>query len=620
MNSPRDVPHPEHRRALAISRPFRKPVAWIAAIALTSMVSVLLRSQIPLSTLTPRAGRFDDSLMVRGAGYLERGQWLGPFDLLTLSKGPSYPMFIALTDKIGISLKVGEQLTYLLAALCLAGCVWVVTHRRALSFAVYFVLAFDPVKFGEVDGRILRDGWSSSLALLFFASFFLALYGALTRVRIVWVIAFSLLSGLSGAAFLLCREEGAWLVPSLAVVALGLCLSGFLKWRRRTPVPRDTSPLFRNGMRVGLALVITVVALYAPIAGVKLKNQEVYGSALTNDMSAGWIFRAYADWSRVKAGTPRRYVPISRTQRQAVYQISPAARQLMPTLEDPHNGSLSGGCTTVKVCDDFTGGWMIWAMRSGAANAGHFGSESEAQAYFHQISDDISRACNRGSLLCADRLPAALQPLQRASLRPWLRSLADLSRTVALTSDLATLQTLPMGITPAEREVIKQSVSGVPASQAAQNNELQTLKSRSWLFQGLSEFYLLLLPLMLVLALIGTVAALRRPRWPGIALSVLSVGLSVGVVTHLLLLALINSSEFVFIGAGRYMLPARVFLLAFAVVGCAQLIDGVRAKGQTGSRSAKDPDQSRPRQDDCLFEPSAKGHPRDVASASPDHP
>jgi hypothetical protein len=564
------------RRAQAISPPSRVGAAWIGATIFVSAISVWLRSQIPLSTVSPRAGRFDDSLMIRGAGHLERGQWLGPFDSLTLSKGPSYPMFIALSDKLGIPLKVGEQLTYLLAVLCLAGCIWMITRRRWLGFAAYAILAFDPAKFGGADTRVLRDGWSSSLALLFLASLFLAGYGAVSRVRVVWIIVSGCLCGLSGAAFLLCREEGAWLDPSLLIVALGLPLAAFLKWRLRTPPPRDTKALYRPLVRVGLAFLVTGVALYAPIVAVKIKNQQVYGTALTNDMSAGWIFRAYADWSRVKAGTQRRYVPISRAQRQAVYRISPAAQQLASTLENPHHAGISGGCASVGVCDDFTGGWMIWAMRGAAEHAGHFGSESDVQTFFHQVSDDIDRACDRGSLRCAARLPAALQPLQRAALGPWLGSFGHLIQLVLWSKDLIKLRTAPLGITPSERAVIMQSVSGVPPSQRAEEGALDTVKSRSWLYGSLAEIYHLLMPVLLVLAFLGAAAALRRPRWPGTALSVLSAALAVGVLTHLALLALIDSSEFR--ADGRYLLPARTFLLALGVLGSAQLFEAVRAR------------------------------------------
>jgi hypothetical protein len=588
-------------RLQMIPLPSRAGAAWLGAVLMVSAVSVWLRSQIPLATLSPRAGRYDDGLMVRGASYLEHGQWLGPFDSLTLAKGPSYPMFIALTDRLGISLKVGEQLTYLLAALCLAGCIWMITRRRWLGFAAYALLAFDPTKFGGIDTRVLRDGWSSSLALLFLASLFLAVYGAVTRVRVVWIIIIGLLCGLSGAAFLLCREEGAWIDPSLVIVALGLPVAAFVKWRFRTPMPRDTKALYRRALRVGLAVVIIGGALYAPITAVKIKNQHVYGAALTNDMSSGWIFRAYADWSRVKAGTQRRYVPISRAQRQAVYQVSPAARQLAPTMENPHHAAIGGGCSTLGVCDDFTGGWTMWAMRGAAENAGHFRSEADAQTFFHQVSDDINRACDSGSLHCAARLPAAVQPLQRVALGPWLSSFGHLFQRVIWSNEMTKVRTMPLGIKPTDRATVMQSVSGVPPSQAAEDSRLRTVKSRSWLYDSLAGIYHLLVPLMLVAAVLGAAAALRRPRWPGAAMSVLLAALAVGVLTHLALLAVIDSNEF--LAAYRYLLPARTFLLALGVVGSVQLLEAVRARRQSAISPEQDAGASAPPQSDDMLDP-----------------
>jgi hypothetical protein len=607
------------RSTSAISTPSRVDAALIGATILISAISLWLRTQIPLSTVTPRAGRYDDSLMIRGASHLEHGQWLGPFDSLTLAKGASYPMFVALTHNLGISLKIGEQLTYLLAALCLAAAIWVITRRRWLSFAAYAVLAFDPAKFAAIDGRVLRDGWSSSLALLFIASLFVAVYGALSRIRLVWIVSFALLSGLSGAAFLLCREEGAWIDPSLAIVALGLPLAAFVKWRFRTPrhtAPRGTKVLYRRAVRLAVTFLVIGVGLYAPITAVKIKNEHVYGSALTNDMSQGWIFRAYADWSRVRAGPQRRYVPISHAQREAVYQISPAALQLAPFLENPHQRAITaGGClSAVRICDDLAGGWMLWTLRGAAEDAGHFTSESAAQSFFHQISEDINRACDRGSLHCATRLPAALQPLQLVAAGPWFHSFGRLVQRVVWSKNMTVVRTSPLGITPAERAVIMQSVAGVPPSQAAEDRALARVRSRSWLYGGLAEIYHVLFPVLLALALVGAAAALRRPRWPGAALSVLFAALSVGVLTNLALLAVIDSSEFR--TADRYSLSARTFLLALGVVGSAQLVEKVRAIRQSTSRPVQDGGASDPPRE--VDDPDSSRRRSDVALTTSD--
>ena len=79
---------------------------------------------------------YDDFLFVRQATFLERGQWLGPYYRLTLAKGPSYPAFVAAAYRIGVDLKVAEQLTMIAAAAMVALSVWLVTRRLWLTTAV----------------------------------------------------------------------------------------------------------------------------------------------------------------------------------------------------------------------------------------------------------------------------------------------------------------------------------------------------------------------------------------------------------------------------------------------------------------------------------------------------
>ena len=132
------------------------PLICLTVGVVATIVSVLLRRHVPITLVN---SGYDDGLFVRQATHLSTGQWLGSFDNLTLAKGSAYPAFIASMHALHVPLKVGEQLTFLLAAACLAACVWVVTRRLAAATAVYAVLALDPASFGVVASRVLRDSW-----------------------------------------------------------------------------------------------------------------------------------------------------------------------------------------------------------------------------------------------------------------------------------------------------------------------------------------------------------------------------------------------------------------------------------------------------------------------------
>ena len=73
---------------------------------------------------------YDDAYFARSAGHLLEGNWLGPHDMVTLSKGPTYPLFIAGAYQLHVPLKLAEHALHLLAGATLAWAAWRVTRVR----------------------------------------------------------------------------------------------------------------------------------------------------------------------------------------------------------------------------------------------------------------------------------------------------------------------------------------------------------------------------------------------------------------------------------------------------------------------------------------------------------
>ncbi|HJR53004.1 MAG TPA: hypothetical protein VJ982_04740 [Gemmatimonadota bacterium] len=546
-----------------------------------SVLSVRLRQHVPI---TPYGGRVDDLLFIRGATFLARGQWLGPFDELTLAKGPGYPLFIELMYRHNLALKVGEQLTYLFAVAALACCAWIVSRRKAAALVVFVVLALDPVNFSAYNSQIIRDGWYASLSTLFVATLFLALYGAATHVRLFWPIALCLVAGVSGGAFWLCREEGAWIVPTILFVAMGLPFCLLVRWWTAKPRTRlDRTRVLRKGGRIALVLGLAGVALITPIAAVTRENSRHYGAPLTNDLASGQFARAYADWTRVEAGTPSTAAPLVRSQREAVYRVSSAARQLEPYLENPDSRWLRASCRILEPCGDLAGNLVIWAMRDAAANAGHFRSGSDAQRFFGELDAQIQSACASAQLSCSARLPTELQSLQRVSGGPLF---TYLRRWAGMTIASIGLYDPPNELRPIRSDrwaLYTQIVRGLPASQSAAADQLSRFTANTWPYRILSRMYRLLLPCLLVLATIGFVLSIARPRWPQSALSVLSGAFVVGAMSRLLFVALLDTTQFPTAGSDiRLLLPAHAFLIAFGAVGTVQFADALLERIRPG--------------------------------------
>lgn len=53
------------------------------------------------------------SSLLRTANYLLAGQWLGPYDTMTISKGMFDPLFLFVVSAVSTPVKIAERLAYL---------------------------------------------------------------------------------------------------------------------------------------------------------------------------------------------------------------------------------------------------------------------------------------------------------------------------------------------------------------------------------------------------------------------------------------------------------------------------------------------------------------------------
>jgi hypothetical protein len=116
---------------------------------------------------------YDDRLFIDLAQHLIAGEWLGPFNELTLAKGPFYPLFIAGAFAAGIPLFLAQHLLY--AAAC---ALFTRALRPAIAsgwwrLLIFALLLWNPMSFeassmgrpaGSGRGRLLPDPRGGHLA------------------------------------------------------------------------------------------------------------------------------------------------------------------------------------------------------------------------------------------------------------------------------------------------------------------------------------------------------------------------------------------------------------------------------------------------------------------------
>src|SRR5258708_36769887 len=87
---------------------------YYVVLLLIAAFSIWIRTGFPVFAMPYML--HDDDLFIRLARYLEAGQWLGPYDNLTLAKGMFYPLFIVIAFWTSVPLKISGKGVYLLVS------------------------------------------------------------------------------------------------------------------------------------------------------------------------------------------------------------------------------------------------------------------------------------------------------------------------------------------------------------------------------------------------------------------------------------------------------------------------------------------------------------------------
>ncbi len=360
-----------------------------------SLLYLIIRTHIPIAVHAESI--HDDQLFISMGQRIADGHWLGAYNQMTLIKGPGYPLFLAANAWLGTPLSLTEALFLGLAI----GVFFLVFARisRMPNVALFGYIAtlWMPAPYLE---RIMRDCIYPGQMLLVLSGLIVSLYIEMPRNR---RYACALATGLLLGWFSLTREEGIWIAPGIAVIAL----ASTIYHRRKQQVKAfvlipSTLIIVAYGMTQLTFLSINKIA-YGSFVGV-----EVNSSPFKDAMSA---------LQSVQAGEQIPYVPVSKRAREAIYQVSPSFLKLKGYLDPPTGSPWQFGCQFyAQTCGEIAGGWFMWALRDAVATNGSYDSPKRAAAFYRGLADEVQKACRMGQLQCK---PLLISMLPRIAASQW---------------------------------------------------------------------------------------------------------------------------------------------------------------------------------------------------------
>jgi len=582
----------------------RGPLVTGAAVVALTALKLWFTSAQMMGAVVP-AG-YDDGLYLTLAHHLIRGEWLGPYTIVTLLKPPGYPLWIAANAFTGLPLHVTEQCAYAGACALFVSAVGPLLRSRGLGIALFGILLFQPMSDSTSTLRYVRDALYATQVLAFVACL-IGLVWAMDRpARVAWC--WSLGLGLVGGFMWITRDEGIVLTPAIgaALLLIGVSL------RRHRPVD------WRSKLAaIAVALPIAAGFLFA----VASLNQRHYGFFGVSEFRSTALNDALGALARIRPAHHTRWVIVTRETRQRAYAEAPAFRELQPFLEPRRDlwgaagpmmydwdqrvvkAELATGRVLDAVCHETVAwdeaamkaeimtGWFVLALREAVVMAGHTTAPASLRQ-LARVAADVNAACEAGRLDCGPR---------RSSLAPpwrWQDLGLTLRRGCRGTARLLTLEDLPFFGTHGTDEqlaTVQQDthdrlaprvgtltfdVNGVsPATTPLDRWRLDTLAGLHGLGTAITPWFALVAAVGLALALIRR-SAPDRGLLAG-TLAILLLALSARVA----LLAYMDATAFPLAIMALYLMP--VYPLMFAAFTLAT-IAGLRAiRGAGGGRQRR---------------------------------
>jgi len=532
-------------------------VVWVEAIA---FLIYALHQPVVLFADAQR----DDAYFSRSAESIMAGHWLGPYNDVTLIKGPAFTYFLVLNKFVGLPVTASLALLQIAAALAIAWALFrVLKPSQGWLLLTFTVLLWSP---GVVPTRVIRDAFVPQLLILAIAVLIAALF-ARTRTRTMLL---ALPAGLLIGLFWIAREDSVWVVPG---VLLLMIVGGWGVWRRGRA----------QWARAAICIGVVIGAAAVPELATAAMNAKQYGVFPVINYTGASFQDALSQLDRIEVGPEIWRVPVSHEALEAAYAASPALADLKPYLDKTTPWWAAHACDPAQgPCVDIRGGWFPWALREAAESAGHFSSLSETKRYFTQVADEIGRACGH-AFKCRGKSFGMLPVLTHEDLR----MLPDaLWRSVEITAYQLPVEYPSASTgTPAQRDAMSRTVGRPFATPTAAQG---FTGHEGWveLRAKAADVYRILTPVLAVLGLVGLAVTLvgwrgnrhRKLTWIAIAF----YGM---YASRILLIALAEATSF---SAARpqYLGPAYLLLDLGCLVSLAVAVDVVGSWRRRGEHTA----------------------------------
>lgn len=387
------------------------------------VLRILLITGIPKMLIY---GPYDDLFYAKAAQSIIHGQWMGPYDHLTLIKSPFYAFFLIGSFLTGLPLYLNETIFYIGACIALFFSIEPLIKSRWWRLVCFLLILFLPMSLTiRFHLRVYRE-FVYFILTLYVTAFAMGLFLRLNReprVLAIWSIGLGLLMG----AFMLTREEGIWIYPILFFLLISALL---LVW-----LNKGTQKIKRS-----IYIILPVLLWYIPTITISHINYFHYGFWGVSEQLDSELNRVLKTLARIETNSEwHPAIQISKEARLEAYKASPTFGDFQETLEYYVVGwNLSDDDTMVlkpawyleeygNGGGEIGNGHFIWCFRDVIAQLGYYNEGRYPMLIYREIADELEAACDNGELKCQQKkwLPATVGSIDRRHIPIIMRMFKD---------------------------------------------------------------------------------------------------------------------------------------------------------------------------------------------------
>lgn len=508
------------------------------------------------ATIYPPLAPIDDDLMFKAAQSITKGEWLGAYNYLTMSKHMFFSLWLSFLHIIKVPYLVGNAALLCLASFFCTKAIAPVIKKNYLKLFLFAGLLYNPASTAQFTTRIYRDSIFPTLCLFFFGAVIGIGLRYKDKISSWW--GYLALQGLSFGAIYLCREDGVWLLP-FGIVAGVIII--FLLFKEK-----DKGKIGKS-----IALFLPFVLSFAVICGYCYMNFLSYGRFIVSDFTSKEFKNAYGAITSIEHENWNPMVAVPKDVREKLYQAVPSFAPVEQALQNP----LIEGGYKWGPDGDFHSGGFYWALRNALQNLGVYDTPQSAQKYYENLYSEI-KARVEDKTLSADKLRSGItSPIRAEYVLPVIKETFVGFKTVVLFEQCGPLASKAVGY-PEEIKEVEDFIHQKGGTVLKANTDIVYLSPLRKITHGFMDImiivYKIFIPIFLVIALLWQIKQLKadlqdKKFTQDSMLNVIMLGVLGMAVLRCAMIAFVEVSAFGIGTYAMYLATVHPLIIIYGFVG-----------------------------------------------------